>query len=90
MPVEPGGSPAPGEPVEPGSRTGADEPAGPGTSRTGRPGERARAGAPAQRVAAPAVEPLLPTRSADDSDDGWGGGHGSADDRLLRDVPPHW
>ena len=34
--------------------------------------------------------PLIPTRSADDSDTGWGERVESNDDRLLRDVPPHW
>jgi hypothetical protein len=35
--------------------------------------------------------PLIPGRSADDSDAGWGDDRGdSNDDRLLRDVPPHW
>ncbi|MGW6131993.1 hypothetical protein ACWFNE_18385 [Cellulomonas sp. NPDC055163] len=35
--------------------------------------------------------PLIPTRSADDSDAGWGERTEDADDdRLLRDVPPHW
>ncbi|HEY0186907.1 MAG TPA: hypothetical protein VGC67_05420 [Cellulomonas sp.] len=35
--------------------------------------------------------PLIPDRSADDSDTGWGEqGTGSNDERLLRDVPPHW
>lgn len=35
--------------------------------------------------------PLIPGRSADDSDSGWGDDRGdSNDDRLLRDVPPHW
>jgi hypothetical protein len=35
--------------------------------------------------------PLIPDRSADDSDTGWGDDRGdSNDDRLLRDVPPHW
>ncbi len=35
--------------------------------------------------------PLIPDRSADDSDTGWGeSGSDSNDDRLLRDVPPHW
>ncbi len=34
--------------------------------------------------------PLVPDRSADDSDTGWGDGYDSNDDRLLRDVPPHW
>lgn len=35
--------------------------------------------------------PLIPSRSADDSDSGWGDERtDSNDDRLLRDVPPHW
>lgn len=35
--------------------------------------------------------PLIPDRSADDTDAGWGDrGSDSNDDRLLRDVPPHW
>jgi hypothetical protein len=35
--------------------------------------------------------PLIPTRSSDDSDTGWGERPDDAnDDRLLRDVPPHW
>ena len=39
---------------------------------------------------APASEPLLPTRSADDSDTGWERTPEGADDHLLREVPPHW
>lgn len=35
--------------------------------------------------------PVIPGRSADDSDTGWGDERSdSNDDRLLRDVPPHW
>ena len=34
--------------------------------------------------------PLIPDRSADDSDTGWGDGSDSNDERLRRDVPPHW
>ncbi|PVU83470.1 hypothetical protein DDP54_11210 [Cellulomonas sp. WB94] len=34
--------------------------------------------------------PLIPDRSADDSDTGWHEGADSNDERLLRDVPPHW
>ena len=34
--------------------------------------------------------PLIPDRSADDSDTGWHEGSDSNDERLLRDVPPHW
>jgi hypothetical protein len=37
-----------------------------------------------------AAEPVLP-RSPDDSDVGWGGrADGDDDERLLREVPPHW
>lgn len=47
---------------------------------------------PAQAHPAPAVpdEPLLPGRSADDSDRGWNDGEDSNDERLRREVPPHW
>jgi hypothetical protein len=34
--------------------------------------------------------PLIPDRSSDDSDVGWGDGDDSNDERLRRDVPPHW
>lgn len=35
--------------------------------------------------------PLIPDRSADDSDAGWGERSSDAnDERLLRDKPPHW
>ncbi|WP_263117803.1 hypothetical protein [Cellulomonas sp. RIT-PI-Y] len=35
--------------------------------------------------------PDTPRRSADDSDTGWGDRPSeSNDDRLIRDVPPHW
>jgi len=49
----------------------------------------AAAAARAQRAAAD-VEPLIPERSADDSDAGWHESSDSNDDRLRRDVPPHW
>lgn len=45
------------------------------------------ASSPARRVD---DEPLLPGRSADDSDAGWHEGSDSNDDRLRQDVPPHW
>ena len=36
-------------------------------------------------------EPIVPLRSSDDSDIGWGEHPGdSRDDELRRDVPPHW
>ena len=39
----------------------------------------------------PAGEPVIATRSADDSDVGWGDREtGSNDDRLHQDKPPHW
>lgn len=34
--------------------------------------------------------PLVPGRSSDDSDVGWGRGDDSNDQRLREDVPPHW
>ena len=38
-----------------------------------------------------AREPVIATRSADDSDVGWGDREpGSNDDRLRQDKPPHW
>lgn len=59
---------------------------------------RATGGVPAPDGGAPGspdpgggpAEPLLPGRSADDEDTGWGEGPEGNDDRLLRDVPPHW
>jgi len=43
-------------------------------------------------------EPILPTRSSDDSDLGWGEEAGRGEDtaeadddsRYVRDQPPHW
>ena len=41
--------------------------------------------------AARAREPVVATRSADDSDTGWGERQAdSNDDRLSQDKPPHW
>lgn len=40
---------------------------------------------------APTPEPVVPRRSVDDSDVGWGDREpGSNDDRLSQDKPPHW
>lgn len=51
-----------------------------------RRGRRATGGAPAADP-----DPVLPRRSPDDTDEGWGEQPGGNDDeRLLRDVPPHW
>lgn len=45
----------------------------------------------AGRVADGRPEPVVATRSADDSDVGWGDREtGSNDDRLHQDKPPHW
>jgi hypothetical protein len=56
------------------------------------PADPARQALPPERVV-PRVDddsPLIPDRSADDSDTGWHEGSDSNDERLLRDVPPHW
>ena len=46
---------------------------------------------PPTRSAAPVREPVVATRSADDSDTGWGDRQvDSNDDRLSQDKPPHW
>ena len=46
----------------------------------------------AVRAGAGERDPLVDLRSADDSDVGWQAPSGgdSNDDRLRRDVPPHW
>lgn len=46
--------------------------------------------APAEPRARVDDSPLIPDRSADDSDVGWNDGSDSNDERLRRDVPPHW
>ena len=46
-----------------------------------------------RRVVRPGVgDPVIPARSADDSDVGWHekAGDSTNDERLRRDVPPHW
>jgi hypothetical protein len=41
--------------------------------------------------ARPASAPLLPAQSREDTDVGWGEyRERDDDDRLLRDLPPHW
>lgn len=35
-------------------------------------------------------EPVLPTRAAEDAPERWGDPDDSNDERLRRDVPPHW
>lgn len=65
----------------------------PGTGSDGAPSEDAAdtsSAARSPRHRAPDDAPVIPERSADDSDLGWGDGPDSNDDRLRRDVPPHW
>ncbi|KQR12141.1 hypothetical protein ASF78_13345 [Cellulomonas sp. Leaf334] len=63
-----------------GARSAADVP--PATGRAGGSGPTA---------VPPASEDAVATRSADDSDVGWGDREtGSNDDRLHQDKPPHW
>ena len=50
-----------------------------------------RTAAPSPQAAAADDDPALPVRSLDDGDVGWGERvPDSNDDRLRRDVPPHW
>ncbi|RYV50392.1 hypothetical protein [Pengzhenrongella frigida] len=51
------------------------------------PGRRKR-----RRVVRPGVGDATPGQSTDDTDVGWheSSGDSSNDDRLRRDVPPHW
>ena len=61
----------------------------PAVEVTGANGRRTR-----RRAVRPGVggEPVIPSRSADDSDVGWheGSGESTNDERLRRDDPPHW
>lgn len=50
-----------------------------------RPDERTAAAARRRRTG----DPVLP-RSPDESDVGWGEQDGDDDERLRREVPPHW
>jgi hypothetical protein len=67
------------------SEQAPDEP----TEKTAEP-----APADAQPAGATGVpdEPVLPDRGADDTDHGWGEPpeDDDPDDRLRREVPPHW
>ena len=53
---------------------------------SGRPTQEAN---PA-RSGSPREEQLLPDRSVDDTDRGWGDEAQESDDHLLRERPPHW
>lgn len=47
--------------------------------------------APASAPATVDDDPVLPTRSKDDMDEGWSDGYGrSRDDEIREDRPPHW
>lgn len=51
---------------------------------------RATGGVPAAPTSPPVADgPVLPG-SPDDEDTGWGEASSGNDERLLRDVPPHW
>jgi hypothetical protein len=74
--------------VTTGPREGTSAPAGGG----GAPVRRRRR---AVRPGAGEPDPPVELRSADDSDIGWDSRSGAADgdsndERLRRDVPPHW
>lgn len=67
-------------------RPGRGEDEGPTPRR--RRHRRAFGGGPAPGTS---EDPVLPDRSRDDSDVGWGDRPpGDDDDRLRREVPPHW
>ena len=75
-------------------RTGPDQDQAGGASAGSAPSEqgagvRRRKG---RRVVRPGAggDPVIPARSADDSDLGWHEGADTNDERLRRDVPPHW
>ncbi|WP_309133911.1 hypothetical protein [Cellulomonas sp.] len=76
-------APESGGVARPGRATGAQDEASPASSTSGAP-----------RPAPAGTEPPDPwsaTRSADDSDRGWGREEPSSDDeRLRRERPPHW
>ena len=63
---------------------------------TDQPTEETAAPAPDEQrpagAAGVADEPILPDRGADDTDNGWGEPpeDDDPDDRLRREVPPHW
>jgi hypothetical protein len=38
----------------------------------------------------PDDEPVVPERSGDDTDRGWGDEHTDDDERITRERPPHW
>lgn len=56
-----------------------------------RPRARRRATAPQTGAGRDGTVPVLPGRSVDDTDAGWGERPADdEDERFLRDVPPHW
>jgi hypothetical protein len=68
------------------SKQASDEPAEETTAPT------AAEPRPASAPGVPEDEPVLPDRGADDTDQGWGEPpeDDDPDDRLRREVPPHW
>jgi hypothetical protein len=93
MTGQPAGRPSAPEPAD--RRTGErsrDHPPTAGPEPGAAPsGARRRPGRRAVRRGPGEAEPLVDLRSVDDSDVGWQpGADDSNDDRLRRDVPPHW
>lgn len=77
------------EPAPPTSEAPDDDRADPRADSSA--GPRARASAPRPQAGRRVDDsPLIPDRSADDSDVGWNDAGDSNDERLRRDVPPHW
>lgn len=74
------------------SSSGAPDPGEGSRTRRARGPRRATGGTVGEVAGTPADgSSLLPGRSADDTDTGWNDRAGDVDDeRLLREVPPHW
>lgn len=72
--------------------TGAAREAASGATGSRRPSASSSPRPASEEIPAPAATevPLVPNRSADDSNLGWHEVEDSNDDRLRRDVPPHW
>lgn len=91
--TDPSSSPQDGAPAQDDATPSGGRPsaARSATDASVQEGRAAAAGtARRRRHAVPDDAPVIPNRSADDSDLGWGDGPDSNDDRLRRDVPPHW
>ena len=78
-------------PVRPDQPVVAEPPDGPGVPAEAPQGQRRRRRRATRGVPRADADPVIPTRSADDTDEGWGEPSGPADDeRFIREVPPHW